>query len=84
MVKPVTVIGQALGPEQVPVAPPGLAVAVYVVMVEPPLLAGAEKVTEAWVSPAVAAPMFGALGTMALTVNVRLTVDAAFQVPFPA
>ena len=61
----------------VPVAPPGLAVTVYPVMLEPPLDAGAVNVIEACVSPAVAVPMEGAPGTMALTVNERDTVAAA-------
>ena len=47
MLNPVTVMVQAAGPAQVPVAPPGLAVAVYWVMALPPVDAGAEKVTEA-------------------------------------
>src|SRR3989344_887167 len=68
----------------VPVAPPGLAVAVYPVMEAPPVLAGAVKPTEAWVSPAVAVPMVGAPGTTALTAKERDSVGAAFQAPLPA
>ena len=50
----------------------------------PPVLAGAVKVTLAWVSPAVAAPMVGAPGTTAFTVKVRVTVGAAFHTLLPA
>ena len=64
-------------PEPVAVAPPGLAVTVYPVMLAPPLDAGAVKVTVAWVSPAVAVPMVGAFGATAFTVNERLTGVAA-------
>ena len=53
-------------------------------MAAPPLLAGAAKVTVAAVSPAVAVPMVGAPGTMALTGNVCDTVAAAFHAPLPA
>ena len=53
-------------------------------MAEPPVEAGAVNVTEAWVSPAVAVPMVGAPGTMAFTVNVLLTVGAAFHAVLPA
>jgi hypothetical protein len=35
-------------------------------MAEPPLLEGAEKVTEAWASPAVAVPMVGAPGAVGM------------------
>ncbi len=48
-------------------------------MVEPPLFAGAVNATLAWVSPAVAVPIIGALGTTAFTVNVWLTVEAAMK-----
>src|SRR5687768_6901762 len=50
----------------------------------PPMEAGAVNVTVAWVSPAVAVPMVGAPGTTALTVNVRVTVVAAFHAASPA
>src|SRR6478672_13444631 len=70
-------------PAPVPMAPPGLAVTVYPVMTVPPVLAGGVKLTVAAVLPAVAAPMVGAPGTMALTVNVRETVGAAFQAVLP-
>jgi hypothetical protein len=59
-----TVIVQAVGPAQEPVDPPGLAVAVYCVIADPPLLPGAVKVTVAWASPAVAVPIVGAPGTV--------------------
>jgi len=54
------------------------------VIVAPPLEAGAEKVTLTCVSPAVAVPIVGAPGTTALTVNDRLTWDAARKLPLPA
>ena len=81
LVRPATVIGEPL---PVPVAPPGLAVTVYPVMVPPPLLAGAVNVTEAWVSPAVALPIVGGPGRAAATLKVRLTVGAGEWLPSPA
>lgn len=81
MVKPVTVIGD---PEPVPVAPPGLAVTVYPVIVEPPAEADAVNETVAEVSPAVAVPIVGALGAIALTVNDLVTVVAALVAELPA
>jgi hypothetical protein len=63
LVSPVTVIGLVLV-EPVPVRPPGLEVAVYPVITEPPSLAGAVNVTVAWVFPAVAVPIVGAPGTV--------------------
>jgi hypothetical protein len=59
--RPVTVHGDVA---QVPVCPPD-DVAVYDVMVEPPLLAGGVKVTVACALPAVAVPIVGAPGTVA-------------------
>jgi hypothetical protein len=51
---------------KVPVTPPGLDVAVYVVIAAPPLLAGAVKATVAVVCPVlVAVPIVGAPGTVA-------------------
>jgi hypothetical protein len=47
------------------VIPLGDEVAVNEVIAEPPLLAGAVKVTVAWALPAVAAPIVGAPGTVA-------------------
>jgi hypothetical protein len=67
------------GAAHVPVKPPGDDVAVYVVMAEPPLLTGAENVTEACALPAVAAPIVGAPGTVA---GVTL-FDAADAGPVP-
>lgn len=46
--------------------------------------AGGVKLTSAWVSPAVAMPMVGAPGTIALTVKVWLTVAAALVETLPA
>ena len=53
-------------------------------MAAPPSKAGAEKLTLAWASPAVAVPMVGAPGTTAFTVKERLTCKAASWVPSPA
>jgi hypothetical protein len=50
---------------QVPVKLPGVELAVYPVIAEPPLEAGAEKAMEAVVFPGVAVPMVGAPGTVA-------------------
>ncbi len=50
----------------------------------PPVLAGAVKVTDAWVSPAVAVPMVGASGTIAFTAKLRDTVGAALVLALPA
>ena len=50
----------------------------------PPVDAGAVNVTVASVSPAVAVPIVGAPGVIALTVKVWLTVVAAFQARAPA
>lgn len=61
LVKPVTLIGEL---EPVPVIPPGFEVTVYPVMLAPPLLAGAVKLTDAVVSPPVAVPMVGASGAV--------------------
>jgi hypothetical protein len=47
------------------VAPPGLAVTVYEVIAEPPLLAGADQDTSTLVSPIVPATFVGASGTVA-------------------
>ena len=74
LVRPVTTQGELA---QVPVKPPGLLVAVYAVIVAPPVNAGGVKLTDACASPAVAVPMVGAPGTTAATVNVWDTVDAA-------
>jgi hypothetical protein len=65
------------------VTPPGLDVAVYVVMAEPPLLAGAVNATVAVVCPVlVAVPIVGALGAIAATDAVAfefaLTADTEF------
>ena len=58
-VKPETVMGEDAA---VPVNPPGLDVAVYPVMAEPPLFVGAVNATEAEDTPAVAVPIVGAPG----------------------
>jgi hypothetical protein len=75
---PLTVI-EVHGAAQLPVMPLGDEVAVNEVIAEPPLLAGAVKVTVAWALPAVAAPIVGAPGTVA---GVTL-FDAAEAGPVP-
>jgi hypothetical protein len=62
LLKPETVIGDE---EPVPVIPLGLDVTVKPVIAEPPLLAGAEKVTDAEALPPVAVPIVGASGGLA-------------------
>jgi hypothetical protein len=57
---------------------------VYPVIDAPPFDAGAVNVTDACVSPAVAVPIVGALGTIGLTVKLRVTVDAALKALSPA
>ena len=64
MISPVTVIGL---PEPWAVIPPGLEVTVYEVMALPPSDAGGVKLTVAWALPAVAVPIVGAPGTVAVT-----------------
>jgi hypothetical protein len=60
-VNPVTVIGEL---EPLPVMLPGVEVAVYPVIVDPPSLAGAVNATVAFLFvPAVAVPIVGAPGT---------------------
>jgi hypothetical protein len=68
------------GAVQLPVRLPGKEVAVYEVIAEPPLLAGAVKLTVAWVLPGVAVPIVGAPGSVA---GVTL-FDAAEAAPVPA
>jgi hypothetical protein len=62
LLKPETVIGDEA---PVPVIPLGLDVTVKPVIAEPPLLAGAVKVTDAVAFPAVAVPIVGASGGLA-------------------
>jgi hypothetical protein len=62
LLKPLTVIGDE---EPVPVIPLGLDVTVKPVIADPPLFAGAEKVTDAEALPAVAVPIVGASGALA-------------------
>jgi hypothetical protein len=81
-VKPVTVIVPDPACDKVPVKPPGEDVAVYDVIVAPPLLAGAVNATVAVVEPVcVAVPIVGAPGTVAATVAVlfefALTIPTA-------
>jgi hypothetical protein len=80
VVKPVTVIVPEPACESVPVTPPGDDVAVYEVIVCPPLLAGAVKATVAVVDPVVVAvPIVGAPGTD----HVVMLLDAAELAPVP-
>lgn len=77
MVSPVTVSGLAL---PLAVWPPGVAVTVYPVMFDPPLLVGTEKLTVAWPLPAVAEGLAGTPGALAgVTV-----LDGDDAVPVPA
>jgi len=69
--RPDTVIGEAA---PVPVRPPGLQVAVYPVIAEPPFEAGGVKLMEAWLLPGVAEPMVGAPGTVAAIVIEKFCV----------
>src|SRR5664280_1735427 len=75
LVRPATVAVRA--PPVVAVAPPGVAVTVYPVIGEPPLLAGAVHDTTAWALPAVAVTPVGAPATV--TANAPLP----FGVPRP-
>ena len=58
-VSPVTLTGELAA---VPILPPGVLVAVYSVIGEPPLFAGGVKTTSTLVSPAIGTPMVGAPG----------------------
>ena len=66
LVRPVIVIVPLPACVKVPVILPGNEVAVYEVIVAPPSLVGAVKSTVASVSPAVAVPIVGASGTVAV------------------
>jgi hypothetical protein len=71
-VKPLTVIVPEPDVDNVPVIPPGEDVAVYVVIVAPPLFDGAVYETVAVVVlVAVAVPIVGANGTFAVTAEVE-------------
>src|SRR3989344_733725 len=82
LVSPVTTMGE-LAPATGATSG-GLTVTVYPVMDEPPMSVGAVNATDAWVSPAMAVPMVGAPGTMALTVKDRLTCVAGRELALPA
>jgi len=74
-VNPVTVIVPDPAWLSVPVIPLGLEVAVYKVIAEPPLLAGAVYATVAVVAPvAVAVPIVGALGFDAADTPAKLSI----------
>ena len=66
--------------DQLAVWPPGLAVAVYPVIVEPPFDDGAFQVTVACALPAVAETLVGAPGTMAGV--TALDAEEAALLPF--
>ena len=76
LVRPVTVHDTSTAVAQV--APPGDAVTVYVVMVDPPSAAGGVHVTVAAVLPAMASAPVGASGAVATT-----GADAADAAPVP-
>jgi hypothetical protein len=59
LVNPVTLIGEEAADAM---TAPGVEMAEYAEIAEPPTLAGAVKATDADVSPPVAVPMVGALG----------------------
>ena len=67
LVRPLTTIGED---EPVLAIEPGVDIARYCVIAEPPSDDGAEKVTDALVFPGVAVPTTGALGTTAFAVYV--------------
>ena len=80
-VSPMIVIG-----DEPPVAvnPPVLDVTVYEVMADPPLLAGALKVTVAWPFPATALTPVGAPGTVAGTTELLVPEDVLVPTEFVA
>src|SRR5260221_13359207 len=78
LVRAVTRIAEAV---PVAVTPPGLEVTVYLVIGEPPSLAGGEKATVAWASPGDAGPMVGAPGAVVATVTGTATEN---QLVLPA
>ena len=78
---PSTVIGEPL---LLPVNPPGLEVAVYVIMEEPPLLAGGVKVITARPLPRVAVPMVGASGIVAGTIELLVAELLLFPIALVA
>ena len=78
MVRPGTVAVRA--PVVVALTPPGMAVTVYPVIGEPPLLTGAVHDTWAWPLPAVAVTPVGAPGIVELGVTAVLGADA-LEVP---
>ncbi len=85
MVSPVTVIVPLPAWVKVAVTEPGVDVAVYDVMVAPPLDVGAVNATVAEVPLAIAvAPIVGAPGATAATVNDTVTCGAARVLELPA
>ena len=73
LANPETVTGDVA---DVPVNPPGEDVAVYVVIVAPPLLVGAVNVMLALAFPFVAVPIVGIYGTLAITALVAFEFAA--------
>jgi hypothetical protein len=81
LVSPVTVIGLV---EPVPVILPGVEVAVYPVIADPPLLAGAVNVTIACALPAVAIPIVGVPGTVEGVTEFEAALAGLFPLAFVA
>ena len=78
LAKPITLI-EVHGATQLPAMPDGAEIAVYPLIVAPPLLAGAVKVMIALALPGVADTPVGGSGTTAFGVN--MTADDALPVP---
>ena len=83
LVSPVTVTGLAVPVLVTAADVPVTHDAVYLLMVAPPLDAGAVKATAAWAAPAVAAPMVGAPGTVTVMAT-GVTVAALDATLLPA
>ena len=78
---PATVIGLEV---PVPVKPPGLEVAMYPVISDPPLLVGGVNVIEVCPFPAVAVPIIGASGTVEGVTEFEAELDALVPLAFIA
>lgn len=83
LVRLLTVIGLAVPVLVTAAEVPVTQDAVYLLMVAPPLDAGAVKATAAWAAPAVAAPMVGAPGTVTVMAT-GVTVAALDATLLPA
>ena len=73
MTRPVTVL--VVAPVVVALRPPGVAVTVYLVIAEPPLLLGALQVTTTAPLPAAPDTLVGACGTVAVGVTALLAAE---------